>query len=231
MPNNYITNTGSSDNDPFWNLVSLYIKGNGVDQSPTIVDEKGHTITKNGVITLSSAASVYPGGTAIQFNGAQRLFATPTASEFAMGTGDFTYEAWVLQTNRPALANWMSLDAGGDAGIILQISAAGNLSASGAANGITFAPAPGSPSVAVPFGAWDHIALCRSGNTLRYFLNGVFVLQVVNYTGNLTENAFYLGAYNSGSGPFTGYMNDIRITKAARYTASFTPGYGYPTHL
>ncbi len=230
MPNNFISSGISDPNDPFWAQVSLYIKGNGVDQSPAIVDEKGHVLTKTGTIVLSNAASMYPGGTSIQFNGAQKFTAAATGSEFAMGSGDFTHEAWVLQTARAANTNWLST-ATSDNGLILQISSAGGMSLSGTANGISMTKPAGNPSSVVPFGTWAHIALCRSGGNLRYYLNGVQVLQVIGYAGTLTDNVWCLGAHLSNAGPFTGYMQDIRTTKGvARYNADFTPGYGYPTH-
>jgi hypothetical protein len=59
---------------------------------------------------------------------------------------------------------------------------------------------------------------------LRIFNNGVqgfsgTVTTSLNPTGSLV-----IGARNDGLVPFTGYMDDLRITKGiARYTRNFTP--------
>ena len=73
-------------------------------------------------------------------------------------------------------------------------------------------------------GNWHHIAVTRSGNVFRTFTDGTLnnssTAAVTLYDGTLPV---YVGAQNTGSNPFTGYIDDLRITKGyARYTASFT---------
>ncbi len=229
MPLNFIPSQSIEASDPFWDMVSLYIKGNGVPGSAAIVDEKGHTFTKTGSILLSSDTSIYPGGTSVQFNGAQRLIAA-AAAEFAMGTGDYTIEAWINQTGRAGNTNWMALNNGSDNGIILQISGGGLAAASGSANGISFGVVP-TKTRTFPFQVMSHFAITRQGANLRLFVGGIMVGILTNYTGNMSDNTFCLGATNGGAGPLTGYVNDLRITKGvARYTADFVPSFDYPTH-
>jgi hypothetical protein len=79
---------------------------------------------------------------------------------------------------------------------------------------------------------WTHIAISRSGGTMRSFLNGVQAASVAN-TGSFSASAgtgagVYAGAANlaGASTPgyvFNGYIDDLRFTKGyARYTANFT---------
>jgi hypothetical protein len=85
----------------------------------------------------------------------------------------------------------------------------------------------GTPDVAGSSGTltintWHHIAVSRSGGTLRLFVNGV-----LGGSGATTEvnNLFpwYVGA-NQDLEAFNGYIDDLRITKNyARYTTTFTP--------
>jgi hypothetical protein len=75
---------------------------------------------------------------------------------------------------------------------------------------------------------WYHIAVTRSGNTFRSFVNGV-VEKTFTVSGTIFSDAtipYNIGrtAYQSGNFYYNGYIDDLRITKGlARYTATFTP--------
>ena len=75
--------------------------------------------------------------------------------------------------------------------------------------------------------SWNHIAVTRSGNETKLFINGT--QDGSTYTSNYTVadgGDFYLGGgfYAPTSRTITGYMSDFRVTKGlARYTANFTP--------
>ena len=76
---------------------------------------------------------------------------------------------------------------------------------------------------------WHHLAVVRSGNSWAMYLDGVSIATATN------SNAFvtYAGTAQIGicegqsgganAGSFNGYMDNFRITKAARYTSSFSP--------
>lgn len=73
-----------------------------------------------------------------------------------------------------------------------------------------------------------HLAVSRSGLTTRMFVNGALV-------GSLTEiypcsinarNVTNFVGRNDFGDPMQGWIDEMRITKAARYTAAFTPGTG-----
>jgi hypothetical protein len=72
------------------------------------------------------------------------------------------------------------------------------------------------------------LAYVRNGNEYSIFINGVKT-QSFNLAGSVTSNSspFAIGAIaaaNPGTSGFTGYVDDIRVTKGiARYTTNFTP--------
>ncbi len=77
------------------------------------------------------------------------------------------------------------------------------------------------------FGSWAHVAVSRSGNTTKLFING-------NQVSSSTDSDFYLStssnALNVGARYWSGYeryldgkMDKIRITENAIYTSNFTP--------
>jgi hypothetical protein len=69
---------------------------------------------------------------------------------------------------------------------------------------------------------WHHIAVSRSGSTLRLFVNGVLGGSGTTSEVNSLFN-WYVGS-NEGLENLQGYIDDLRITKGyARYTATFTP--------
>jgi len=67
-----------------------------------------------------------------------------------------------------------------------------------------------------------HIAVTRLGTSLRIFINGTQLSSTVTNSTNwgaITR----IGAIDSGgSQNFLGYIDDLRITRFARYTANFT---------
>ena len=80
----------------------------------------------------------------------------------------------------------------------------------------------------IPTGSWSHIAAVRSSGTLRLFLDGVQVGTDTSFTDNITRNNNYglsIGAKVTSSGnvsdAFVGYLDDLRITKVARYVSNF----------
>ena len=73
---------------------------------------------------------------------------------------------------------------------------------------------------------WHHVAACRSGNTIRMFIDGVMYgtgtsisVNIKNATNNLT-----IGGNVAGAGYWNGFISNVRvINNTALYTANFTP--------
>ena len=76
-------------------------------------------------------------------------------------------------------------------------------------------------------GDWHHIAVSRSGNTTKAFLNGIQGLSSTSSTSiNDTSSAFTIGAYadSLGNYKFRGVISNLRVViGTALYTADFTP--------
>jgi len=75
---------------------------------------------------------------------------------------------------------------------------------------------------------WYHIAVTRSGNTFRTFVNGVVEKTYTSSAAIFSDATvpYNIGrtAYLSGTFYYNGYMDDLRVTRGyARYTATFTP--------
>jgi hypothetical protein len=81
-------------------------------------------------------------------------------------------------------------------------------------------------STGVTTNTWYHVALVRSGTTFYFFLDGQQI--AINSSppsgvqGQLTLQWFG-DAGNANYNPLNGYMDEVRCTTVARYTANFTP--------
>ena len=78
----------------------------------------------------------------------------------------------------------------------------------------------------VSSGVWTHLAICRSSGTIRSFKDGVLQQSASDTRSYANPGAPYpyIGAgYSVTIDSFKGYIDDFRITKYARYTATFTP--------
>ena len=62
----------------------------------------------------------------------------------------------------------------------------------------------------------------RSGTTIYLFLNGTSQGTLTGITGSVTAGAGYMGG-NQGGNKYTGYIDEMRISRFARYTSNFTP--------
>jgi hypothetical protein len=73
---------------------------------------------------------------------------------------------------------------------------------------------------------WYHLAVVRSGlgnNNLRMYING-FLVHEATVTTDLTTTAnMNIGAGRTTNNPMIGYVDDLRISKFARYTSQFIP--------
>jgi hypothetical protein len=151
-------------------------------------------------------------------------------------TGDFTIEFWIY----PIATGGMIINAGGGTGIayasyeIVWDGANVNFAASSTNTNYDIGSETGTTGrIGAPaLNTWSHIAVTRSGNVYRGFLNGV-----QTYTQTLALTPFdptprgtaigsnYTTTWGSGTptNVINGYLDDLRITRFARYTANFTP--------
>jgi hypothetical protein len=163
--------------------------------------------------------SMYFDGTGDYLRGNANL-----SNSVAFGKSDFTIELWVYCTSISAGTSDTIIDArpGASTGdsFLFYLWDGGKIA--------WFVPSLGNYIVntgAVSANTWTHVAICRSGSTLRSFKDGVLQqsgTDNVNYMNPGSPYPFIGSAYFSGDS-FRGYMDDLRISRYARYTANFTP--------
>jgi hypothetical protein len=217
--------------DPQYGSVSLLLHGNGTNGSTTITDNSPSpkTVTAVGNAQISTAQSKF-GGASIAFDGNGDYLTAANNASLNFGSGDFTVECWVYLAGLPALngdsQRAACLVAYGTNGT----SVAGyQLLINTTTNQLLFYNTGASiASFTWSLTTWYHVAYTRSGSTNRLFVNGNSLTLTTN-TFTPAESAtdtLRIGAerkYVSYDDDLNGYIDDLRITKACRYTANFTP--------
>ena len=194
------------------------------------------------VYTQHSTEQYKIGSSSVKFEGYEKYHTTGSTDHlsvtgvagvagFAPGTGDFSVEAWIyptrldvdsglitIATSRPSgQATWTYLNT--DAYVF---GTRGN----GALLAYSDDFITQSPTGTVKVGEWQHVAMVRDNGIVRLYRNGLEVASAAN-TQDFTSNSTYtIGAVTHlGGAPFSGYMDEIRVSSICRYPdgTTFTP--------
>ena len=161
-------------------------------------------------------AATYTGLSA-SFNGSsQYLSASDTAFTF---TGDFTVEGWYRPSSVTGLRTLFTIGAPtAAAGALVVYSSSGTIQAQPYGGGnTTFSGATMSVNT------WYHIALVRSGSTIRLYFNGTANATTITNSNSIGNGAFTVGFLSGGYGYFAGNISNVRVSNSAVYTGNFTP--------
>lgn len=222
---------GTTTGDVYYPQTSLLMHFNGTNGSTTMTDNSKNNVafTVNGNSQISTAQSKF-GGASLYLDGTGDYLSSPSVSDFAFGTGDFTIECWFYSSNVGSKGLFQTSDAIGGlktsytSGIIL-IQGANNVGA-GLSGGLCAGVAGtflGSTTAVITTNTWYHIALVRNSGTSTIYLNGTSIGSATT-TGNCSGTYLAIGGYYDTSYLYQGYIDELRITKGlARYTGAFTP--------
>lgn len=189
----------------------------------------------NTISTRTTTALTYLGNSSVQFNGSSDYmhpyqysitgFINPN---FYFGTGDWTIEFWVYQNNITGIQQFVDTRPSGTAAtanyiVIYTTSGSLRFDTAGLASAIT--------GTTIAANTWYHVAVCRqvigSGVQItRMFLNGVQVgnqySDAQTYTTGLNRPIFGIDGNAVNTSYLNGYMDEIRITRSARYIGQYT---------
>jgi hypothetical protein len=208
--------------DPQFNYVTMLLHGDGTNgsQNNTFLDSSTNnfTITRNGNTTQGSF-SPYGSNWSNFFDGSA-AFITTSSSAISYAS-NFTIECWFNTTTTTIYSSIYSDETGSAGGTILLNNGSNNgqITVYLGSTIVDFA----STSTNLNNGNWNHVALSRSGSTVRLFINGVLE-NTMTASGSLTTGGTFRIA-NSFYSPrlFNGYISNFRVTNTAVYTSSFTP--------
>lgn len=186
-----------------------------------ISDDSGNSIAVNGNVSVSTTQKKF-GNSSIYFDGSGDYLQVPYSNDFTF-SGDFTIEMWFYLTSLASFPQTLiakdTFGSNFDINIVLnsltQLGCYTNKTNSSFLVTI--------PSIAL--NTWNHVALVRSSGKLYYFLNGVlYGTSSINIT-NDSQSFLTIGcaSWNNPSSFFNGYIDELRISDSARYSANFTP--------
>ena len=206
-------------------------------QSNRFVDNSSNNfaITRNGDVRVTAFSpfaptAAYDAGTnggSGYFDGSGDYLTVADNDAFTF-TGDFTIEAWVyipsLAAERTVVAHWPGGTAS-NCSFIFRINTSGF---------IRFSYGVGSSNIdivgttaSVQINSWNHVAITRSGTTVRLFVNGSQDSTTGTISGSLNNStaSLFIGLVNTTDNvPMSGYIVDLRFVKGtALYTTAFTP--------
>ena len=180
-----------------------------------------HTITASGGIAHSTTQEKI-GDTSIYFDGTNDYLSIPNHTDWTFGYSDATIEAWI----RPDAVGdgkviFCDGDAGGSAGSVLQINADKfrfHLSIDGVSNQVDLVG-----TTTLSTGTWYHVAMVKNGDSYKLYVDGTEEASDSWSTAYPDwSTAIQFGDHSTRT-EFEGYMDEIRISKMARYTSGFTP--------
>ena len=179
-----------------------------------------------GDVKISTAQSKF-GGSSMYFDGSGDYLKIPASKNLDI-VGDFTIEMWVYPTAATTYRILLDSSANGTAGATMNEMW---LYPNGAGCRLDWYVAGAvilTGATVISLNTWTHIAVSRSGNSTKSFVNGVVDQSVTTVYTPSVGYPWYVGDRQAGAGsgqyPYAGYIDDLRITKGyARYTANFTP--------
>lgn len=218
----------SAPADPSFASVTLLLSG---DVAFTDASSLAHTVTTTvGAPAISSAQARF-GAASMLFNGSSYIGYAHSA-DWDFGAGDFTIELDMFATTAANGTTYYLAGYGQGSTVALY---AWWLIWTGGGSA-QFRISSGAAAVTVNVGIlgagqWHHIAITRSGNTIRVFVDGDPGVGTGTFAGAINNPAtatLTIGNVPTGFFPdfFIGHLDNLRITKGvARYTAAFARNY------
>lgn len=169
-------------------------------------------LTRNGNVAQGSFSPYSQTGWSNYFV-PNAYFTIPASANFLF-TGDVTLEAWII---------WDGTESNGGREIYAT-GGSGSADQWGIFSGLIYFGGVFSTS-GPPINQWVHIAVTRSGSTVRHFINGVLSGSGTNASSIGSNSATaYIGFRSDGFHPWFGYISNLRILNGtALYTSNFTP--------
>jgi hypothetical protein len=204
--------------DALWANVQLLLPG---DTSTNDVSSYNRRVTAVGGAAVSTAQKRWGAGS-LYFDGSGDYLTIPGVN---IASGDFALEMWFKTASGVQYAQLIGNEAsGGSEGFSLLIN---NNSATGGqvalyCGGLVVSSSSGDWSD----DQWHHIAVSRSGSTVRLYLDGSLASTGSSSSSFSSSSALYV-AYNNQFSPrnVVGYIDDLRITVGSNrgYTGSTIP--------
>lgn len=187
-----------------------------------IIDNTSRNVLETvGNAQISTSVKKFGTGS-LAFDGTGDYLTFPNSPITQLGTGDFTIEGWVYLNTVGASSKNIISKGGSTTGWAIAVDDSAVLKFT-YGSGIEL-----NGATALVINTWYYFTFVRSGTAtgnVKIYLNGVLdATSSTAITTNFNQtNIGYIGANRTGTALLSGYIDDLRVTKYARYTANFTP--------
>lgn len=197
---------------------------NGSNGSTDIVDVMRNRWTANGGAKLTTTDSKF-GGSCLALDGDGDFVSMDGTLALIFEANDFTIEAWVKPNNTGREMVMVDHYLSGQSAWQVLVTSAGLLSFYGWNGSTTNYIVSGTSAL---WGAWHHIAVCKSSGVIRLFVDGVLENSVTHTASFLARPAFFaLGAQVSARNAaydYAGLIDEVRVVRGnGLYVSTFTP--------
>ncbi len=206
--------------DPYIDDVVLCLPMMGEGGGTSFIDVSPHRVqvTAYGNARTVETSSLYYGSCGY-FDGSGDYLRGRVDASMAL-SADFTFELWLLASSLSSARVLYSQYSSSSNRWHISVESSGKLQLYYRGSSLSLTE-PGD----ITAGGWAHIAIVRSGSTLSTYVNGE-LKGAIPFSETLYESGyFYVGVRYTGSYAYYYYgrMQDLCITKAARYVSDFMP--------
>ncbi|MFH0985800.1 MAG: LamG domain-containing protein [Candidatus Omnitrophota bacterium] len=218
--------TTQSVNSP----TALLLHANGADATTTFAESSNsnHSVTSYGNAQIDTAQSKF-GGAAALFDGNGDYLTVSDSAGWDFGSGDFTVDFWVYHNNAiGSLDDYINYYGGTNKyGWFIRRLNTGSLQIVLSSDGSNW-DFNQITTETISSNAWHHIAVVRTGNTIKPFIDGTLAtISTTTYSNAISTAADVLSIGREAETTaymLNGSLDEIRISKGiARWTANFTP--------
>jgi len=226
-----LTGSGTISSNTF-NFSHTIAEDNSTEGTETVsikfYSDSGRNTQVGSTATVTiDDTSVTPQNYSVVFDGSNDWLEVPDSADYSFGSGDFTIEFWVKPegdlTNKGYICKWKTN--GNLEWFIGTNSDVVKFAYSTNGSGYNIQPDSG---YSMQSGVWQHIAVARSGNNVKLFVDGIQKGSTLDdggatyYTG---PDPVVIGSNEHGSETWRmdGKISNVRIIKGqALYTSNFT---------
>lgn len=217
-----------TSDDPLFGSVDLLLSMDGTNGSTTFTDSSLNrlSITPSGNAQISTAQSKFGGASGLFDGSGDYLTPAQATGDYDYlhdKTTDYTIEMWIrpasvtgrqglFVTNTASAASGVLLELNNDAvRFIIYRGVSGSFTLAETATGV------------VSTNAWYFVSVVVTTSDVTVYVDGVSEATASWTLAGSTANANLNLQIANGVADYHGYIDDFRLTKAARYTASHTP--------
>ena len=181
----------------------------------------------NGIINLPDIT--VPNNYSVSLNGSTQYLSMPYNASHALGANNFVIEAWIYPTSSSLMGIASTWNGGGQFNFTKLASNYLEFGYSNVASGLGSTTITGTSRLVI-VNAWNHVAVVRSGTTIRLFVNGLPDATTGTGTGTIyyyngATKPFIIGTGGDLGNPFAGYISNFRLINGSVPTDYLSTGF------